>query len=192
MLFALALAICISPLAVGQINQNTPPTSSSIVLNGGSSVSHAKTVNTQVNAASYIIKKYYTYKKVYKKVWYKYHGKYHYKWVVRYVKVYHYKKVLVKAASKTVTKKSIIAYGVKVTSKTVTATAKCSCGALGNYNFHTASFLNYCPKCHKYGVLKWNPKGVAEGEWTCSCGADYCAACGKIKIKGNNLHLTKA
>jgi len=68
-----------------------------------------------------------------------------------------YKKV--KAATKTVTKKkSIIAYGVKVTSKTVTATAKCSCGALGNYNFHKGTYVNYCPKCHKYGTLKWNPK----------------------------------
>jgi hypothetical protein len=96
----------------------------------------------------------------------------------------------VKAA--TTVKRTIKGYGVKVTTKTVTATARCSCGALGNYNFHKGIFLNYCPICHKYGVLKWNPKAVAEGEWTCKCGADYCAACGKIKIKGNKKHLTKA
>ena len=170
-------------------NQNTPQTPSNMVSTGQNSVSHAKTLNTQVNAATYV--KYVTYKKIYKKVRYKYKGKYRYKWVVIYKKVYRYKKV-VKAATKTVKKTSILAYGVKITSKTVIATAKCSCGALGNYNFHTATFLNYCPICKKSGVMKWNPKSVAEGEWTCSCGADYCAACGKIKIKGNSKHLTKA
>jgi hypothetical protein len=191
MLFALAIAVCILPSAEWLNNQNTPQTPSNIVSTGEISVSHARTLNTQVNAASTYVIKYVTYKKVYKKVRYKYHGKYRYKWVVRYIKVYHYKKV-VKAATKTVKKTSIIAYGVKVTAKTVIATAKCSCGALGNYNFHTATFQNYCPKCHKYGVLKWNPKGTPEGEWTCACGADYCAACGKIKIKGSNIHLIKA
>lgn len=191
LLCAVALVMCILPSAESLNNQNTIQTPSNIVSTSETSVSHVNTLKTQVNAASTYYIKYVTYKKVYKKIWYKYKGKYRYKWVVRYVKVYRYKKV-VKAATKTVKKTSIIAYGVKVTAKTIKATARCSCGALGNYNFHTATLLNYCPKCHKYGVLKWNPKGVAEGEWTCSCGADYCAACGKIKIKGSNTHLTKA
>jgi hypothetical protein len=179
MLLALALAICIAPLSEGLNNLNTSHAASNVI---SSSVSHAKTLNTPVKAASTYVK----YKKVYKKVRYKYKGKWHYKWVVTY------KKVVVKAATVTIKKTSIIATGVKVTSTTVSATAKCSCGALGNYNFHTATFKNYCPKCHKSGTLKWNPKATAEGEWTCSaCGADYCAACGKIKLKGSNIHLTK-
>jgi len=191
MLCALALVLCILPSAESLNNQNTLQNPTNIVSSGQTSVSHTNTLNKHANAASTYYVKYVIYKKVYKKVRYKYHGKYRYKWVVRYVKVYRYKKV--SAATKIVKKSSIIAYGVKVTSKTVIATAKCSCGALGNYNFHTGAFVNYCPKCHKYGVLKWNPKGTAEGEWTCSaCGADYCAACGKIKIKGSSIHLTKA
>jgi hypothetical protein len=98
----------------------------------------------------------------------------------------------VKTVKAMTVKKIIKGYGIKVTSKIVTATARCSCGALGNYNFHKGTFLNYCPVCHKYGVLKWNPKSTPEGEWTCKCGADYCAACGKIKIKHKKTHLTKA
>jgi uncharacterized protein YbcV (DUF1398 family) len=139
-----------------------------------------------VKAAS----KYVTYKKIYKKVRYKYKGKYHYKWVVTYKKVY---KSTAKAAAKTAVKTSIVATGVKLTSSIVSASAKCSCGALGDYNFHTGTFQNYCPECHKSGVLKFNPKGTAEGEWTCgSCGADYCAACGKEKISSKSTHLTRA
>jgi hypothetical protein len=84
-------------------------------------------------------------------------------------------------------------YDVKVTSQTVQATAKCSCGAMGDYNYHTGIFKNYCPCCKKYGVLTFNPKGVAEGEWTCShCDADYCAADGKEKIYSNPKYLTPA
>jgi hypothetical protein len=83
-------------------------------------------------------------------------------------------------------------YGVTITSTKVTATAKCSCGAMGDYNYHTSSFKNYCPCCGKWGVLIWNPKGVAEGEWTCSsCDADYCAACGKEKVYSNPRYLIR-
>lgn len=83
-------------------------------------------------------------------------------------------------------------YNVTITPLKVSATAKCSCGALGDYNYHTSSFKNYCPHCGKWGVLEWNPKGVAEGEWTCSsCGADYCAACGKEKVYSNPRYLIK-
>ncbi|AEG17647.1 peptidoglycan-binding domain-containing protein [Methanobacterium paludis] len=82
---------------------------------------------------------------------------------------------------------------IAATAKTVTATAKCSCGALGNYLDHTVTFLNYCPECHKYGTLVWNPKGTAEGEWTCSaCDADYCAADGNEKLAGHPTKLTLA
>lgn len=27
------------------------------------------------------------------------------------------------------------------------STRKCSCGKAGNYNYHNASFINYCPYC---------------------------------------------
>lgn len=83
-------------------------------------------------------------------------------------------------------------YNINVTALKVSATAKCSCGACGDYVYHTGSYKNYCPHCKKNDVLVWNPKGVAEGEWTCSyCGADYCAACGKEKSYSNPRYLIK-
>lgn len=54
------------------------------------------------------------------------------------------------------------------------------------------SFKNYCPVGGHTGTLIWNPKGSAEGEWTCSkCGADYCAKCGSEKLKNKRGTLTK-
>lgn len=95
-----------------------------------------------------------------------------------------------KSASRSV--KGSSAYNITITSLKVSATAKCSCGACGDYVYHTGSYKNYCPHCKKNDVLVWNPKGVAEGEWTCSyCGADYCAACGKEKSYTNPLYLVK-
>ena len=82
------------------------------------------------------------------------------------------------------------AYNVQVTSSHVTATAKCSDGTSGYY-YHTATFKNYCPHCHSYGTLTFNPKGTVEGEWTCkSCDADYCAADGKEKLSGSSYYLS--
>lgn len=84
------------------------------------------------------------------------------------------------------------AYDITITTVKVSSTAKCSCGSCGDYVYHTGSYKNYCPHCKKYDVLKWNPKGVLEGEWTCgNCGADYCAACGKEKSYCNSRHLIK-
>ena len=82
------------------------------------------------------------------------------------------------------------AYNVQVTKDYVKATAKCSDGTSGYY-YHTDTFKNYCPHCHRYGTLTFNPKGTVEGEWTCSaCDADYCAADGKEKISGSGYYLT--
>ena len=54
----------------------------------------------------------------------------------------------------------------------------------------TGCFENYCPKCHSYGTLSFNPKGTPEGEWTCTkCGSDYCAADGKEKMPGIKVFL---
>ncbi|OPY25910.1 MAG: Pseudomurein-binding repeat protein [Methanobacterium sp. PtaU1.Bin242] len=83
-------------------------------------------------------------------------------------------------------------YNVVVTSKYVSATAKCSCGA-GKYTYKTATFLNYCPQCHHYGTLGMTKYPLYEGHWTCSyCDCDYCAQCGKENIKGSKLWLTPA
>jgi hypothetical protein len=73
----------------------------------------------------------------------------------------------------------------------VKATAYCSCGTL-SYGYHTSTFENYCPRCHSYGTLKFNPKGSPEGEWTCTnCSADYCAASGKEKEPNSSIYLIK-
>ena len=80
-------------------------------------------------------------------------------------------------------------YNIEVTSAFVKDTAFCSCGTL-SYGYHTNTFENYCPRCHSYGTLKFNPKGSPEGEWTCSkCSADYCAASGKEKEPNSPYHL---
>ena len=57
--------------------------------------------------------------------------------------------------------------------------------------YYTATWLNYCPGCKYYGTLLVNPKGVAEGELTCSyCDRDYCGVSGKEKITGSSTVLT--
>ena len=84
---------------------------------------------------------------------------------------------------------SVGAYNVQVTNEYVNATALCSCG-LNGYYYMTGCFENYCPICHSYGSLAFNPKGTPEGEWTCTkCGCDYCAADGKEKMPGSNVFL---
>jgi hypothetical protein len=84
---------------------------------------------------------------------------------------------------------SVTAKNVQVTSEYVKATALCSCG-LNGYQYMTGSFENYCPRCHSYGTLAFNPKGTPEGEWTCEkCGSDYCAADGKEKMPGSHIFL---
>ena len=77
---------------------------------------------------------------------------------------------------------SVGAYNITVNHDYVKVTAVCSCG-LTNYTYHTSAFKNYCPHCDSYGTLVFNPKGVPEGEWTCTkCSSDYCAADGKEKM----------
>lgn len=86
---------------------------------------------------------------------------------------------------------SVGAKDVVVNSQYVKATAMCSCGSNGYDHYFTASFVNYCPHCHSYGTLEFNPKGTDEGEWTCSkCNSDYCAADGKEKLDDSNYRLT--
>lgn len=80
-------------------------------------------------------------------------------------------------------------HNVVVTKDYVKATAVCSCG-LNDYIYHTKTFKNYCPKCNSSGSLKFNPKCVPEGEWTCTqCDTDYCAADGLEKMPGSPYSL---
>jgi phage terminase large subunit GpA-like protein len=87
---------------------------------------------------------------------------------------------------------SVGAKDVVVNSEYVKATAMCSCGSNGYDHYITGTFVNYCPHCHSYETLEFNPKGTPEGEWTCSkCNSDYCAADGKEKIDGSKYCLTQ-
>lgn len=55
-------------------------------------------------------------------------------------------------------------------------------------------WLNKCggPKNCTAGSMRNNPKGVSEGEITCSkCDMDYCGLCGYEKIVGSSRHLTQ-
>jgi methionine-rich copper-binding protein CopC len=80
--------------------------------------------------------------------------------------------------------------GASQTAGTVSASGWNSC-CLGWYKTG-GTFLNYCPICHSYGCLVYNPKHTYEGEWTCSkCDSDYCL-CGKCKASGSNVHLIAA
>ena len=71
--------------------------------------------------------------------------------------------------------------------------AKPSCGCRYSYTWHKYTFINYCPHCHKYGVLRKNPKGVYEREYTCCIDdCDYCAVCGKEKYSYSHYYLRRA
>lgn len=77
----------------------------------------------------------------------------------------------------------------------VTGTGKPSCSFCGSklsYKNYTSTFKNQCGNCKKTGVLQDNPKGTAEGEWTCSaCDSDFCKVCGKEKIDPARSWLTQ-
>ena len=71
---------------------------------------------------------------------------------------------------------------------TVNMMPSCSCCGYPKtpYKHYTKTWQNYCPACGKSGTLTDNPKGVYEGEITCSmrlggCDADYCGYCGGDK-----------
>ena len=63
------------------------------------------------------------------------------------------------------------------------------------YKWFHRSFIDYCPHCHRYGVLynahKWQARH--EQEWTCRrCGADYDAVIGKEKYSWSHYYLRRA
>lgn len=74
----------------------------------------------------------------------------------------------------------------------ITITAKPSCGCRNSYRWHTRTFINYCPCCHKYGVLTNLHKYPArwEQEISCKrCSADFCGVCGKEKYGRSRKYL---
>ena len=78
---------------------------------------------------------------------------------------------------------------------TITAKPSCGCGRYYSYRWRTKTFINYCPHCHRYGVLanvhKWQAR--YEQELTCRhCGADYCGNCGKEKYSWSRYYLRRA
>ena len=68
-------------------------------------------------------------------------------------------------------------------------------GSEGNgYYWHERTFVNYCPYCHRYGVLtnlhKWPARH--EQEISCSrCRSDWCGVCGKEKMGYSKKYLRK-
>ena len=76
------------------------------------------------------------------------------------------------------------AYNVKITSKYVMATAKCSCSLTANYNYHTRVFYNYDPSSHTYGTLAFEEGPASwtspEGMWYSTVtDMDFCLVHGK-------------
>ena len=77
----------------------------------------------------------------------------------------------------------------------ITITSKPSCGCNYGYWWHTNTFVNYCPYCHKYGTLYNAHKYPAryEQELTCRrCGSDWCGCCGKEKYSWSRVYLRRA
>ena len=80
---------------------------------------------------------------------------------------------------------------------TITMTGKpsCSCGRKYSYRWYTRTYVNYCPYCHRYGVLYNAHKYQArfEKEITCKrCRSDWCIVCGKEKYSWSNKYLRRA
>lgn len=74
----------------------------------------------------------------------------------------------------------------------ITMKSKPSCGCHYSYKWHTKTFFNYCPKCHRFNCLKKNPKCVHEREFTCKyCDSDFCGTCGKEKFNWSHKYLLK-
>lgn len=89
--------------------------------------------------------------------------------------------------------------GQKISEKskipTVTITSKPSCGCRYSYTWHTRTYVNYCPNCHRYNALVNKHKWPArfEQELTCKyCDCDWCGCCGKMKYSWSRTYLRRA
>lgn len=78
---------------------------------------------------------------------------------------------------------------------TVTITARPSVRSKYAYRWYTTTWIDYCPHCKRYGVLRNVHKYQAryEQELTCTrCGADYCGVVGKEKYSWSHYYLRRA
>ena len=108
----------------------------------------------------------------------------------------HYDNKIVKSNSTGIAKVHKIVH-IKPKYPTITMTGKpsCSCGRKYSYRWHTRTYVNYCPYCHKYGTLYNAHKVQArfEKEITCKvCGSDWCIVCGKEKYSWSKRYLRRA
>ncbi|MTK64686.1 MAG: pseudomurein-binding protein [Methanobacterium sp.] len=97
--------------------------------------------------------------------------------------------------------KIIATQGLKINTVKSSAVGKSNVKSVTAYGWNSCSkgwyktggtWLDYCPFCHSYNCLVYNPKHTYEGEWTCSkCDADFCN-CGRCKATGSQVYLVKA
>ena len=97
--------------------------------------------------------------------------------------------------TKVTTLNKVVVKKSKVPTVTITCKPSCGCGRHSSYTWRTRTFIDYCPHCHRYGVLRNVHKYPAryEQELTCThCGGDYCGNCGHEKYSWSKYYLRKA
>jgi hypothetical protein len=96
--------------------------------------------------------------------------------------------------------KTIATQGLKVSIHKSSAASLSNAKKISAYGWNSCggwyktggTWIDYCPFCHSYNSLIYNPKHTYEGEWTCSkCDADFCN-CGRCKAGGSSVFLVKA
>ncbi len=202
-LLALGMVICVFPAIGG--------TDTQLAANGNAKIGSKEKNTLEVSAAGsiktisykkkykrskYYKSKKYRYKKV--KVRYKYKGKWRTKWVnKRYKKVSASPETTVTSKTKDLSKYAVNG-NPQISSKVVSADAKCSCSLYTDYNIHKGTWENYCPYCTKTGTLSYtNQQGCPEGMFYCDmskkgCDADFCIVHGKAHTNNNPKYLTPA
>ena len=105
----------------------------------------------------------------------------------------HYDTVIVNRSKNHIHSYNVVS--VKPKYPTITITARPSVKSGYAYRWYTTTWINYCPHCHRYGVLYNAHKYQArhEQELTCAkCGADYCGVVGKEKYSWSRYYLRRA
>ena len=105
----------------------------------------------------------------------------------------HYDDVIVNRSKGHIESYNVVS--VKPKYPTITITARPSVKSGYAYRWYTTTWINYCPHCHRYGVLYNAHKYQArhEQELTCAkCGADYCGVVGKEKYSWSHYYLRRA
>ncbi|MDI6643942.1 MAG: hypothetical protein QME14_02705 [Methanobacteriaceae archaeon] len=177
-----------------------------------SNTSNYKTSSTDSNKTTTTKYKKVRYKQYYKQ-WYKSKGRWKYylkyRWAIKYVKLTSKTASTVKSTVNNTPDPSN-KYGardVKVTENYVQCSGRCTCSLYEDYDYHTSKFVNYCPYCHKKGLLDYEEGTVVsssgkvynnpEGMWVCStkkggCDADFCLVHGKAHVTTGAKYLTPA